>query len=160
MGKVREAYYSNTNDDELMINACINNNIKTVKEYKGDLNKPLSMGVPFLHYASNGNEYGDDDSIIKYLITNGVNINHKAFNGLTALHEACSHNKSFNVVKCLIDNGADVNAKAFNNNETPLSLACYYNHIEFIPYLLDNNADKVEIKSYWDNRIKELLLTY
>lgn len=58
-------------------------------------------------------------AVISALIENGANINHKNFNGLTALNKACI-GIEYKIADFLIDNGADVNNACIVSKNTPL----------------------------------------
>jgi ankyrin repeat protein len=76
---------------------------------------------------------------VKLLISQGVDINVKNNNGLTALHLVARGGRK-DVVELLIDNGADVNNKT-NNGMTPLHQASRNGLKEIVELLISRGAD-------------------
>jgi len=72
-----------------------------------------------LHHAALDNSNLD---VYKYIVSQGLDVNVKQNNGITALHTAAGNNPNVEALKCLISIGADVNAKV-GNGLTPLDLA-------------------------------------
>lgn len=76
---------------------------------------------------------------VKSLLTEGVNINAKGENGLTALMFAISLGQT-KIANLLIDGGADVNAK-MRGSLTTLMMAALANRFEGVRLLINNGAD-------------------
>ena len=93
-------------------------------------------GTTSLHYAA---AWDDVTVIVKYIVSNGINVNVKDDAGQTALHWSALFG-SIEVAKYLVSVGADVNAKC-NNGNTPLHLAALEENVEFIKYLVSQGAD-------------------
>ncbi|KAJ5071731.1 ada2a-containing complex component 3 isoform d [Anaeramoeba ignava] len=84
---------------------------------------------------------------IKYLISNGADVNFGNFYNQTPLHLICEYQKenTLKIMKYLIEKGADINIKRqYFYNQTPLHLICQYqkeNTLEIIKYLIKKGAD-------------------
>ncbi|MHC4648880.1 MAG: ankyrin repeat domain-containing protein, partial [Planctomycetota bacterium] len=76
---------------------------------------------------------------VQDLLTNGVEVNAKDYDGKTALGWA-AYKGHTEIVKLLLDKGADVNAKT-NKGVTALMLAAEQNHVEITKLLLAKDAD-------------------
>jgi ankyrin repeat protein len=83
--------------------------------------------------------------IIRYLVDNGLNVNHKNNDNCTPLFNACLHDNCEGALY-LIENGAEINAVAKSQRLTPLHGASIMGHAEMVKLLLFFNAD-VTIKS-------------
>ncbi|KAJ5071733.1 cyclin-dependent kinase inhibitor 2c [Anaeramoeba ignava] len=89
---------------------------------------------------------------IKYLISNGADVNFGNFYNQSPLHFACQNQNEnkLEIIKYLIEKGADINALT-KNGETPLHIVCQYqkeNILEIIKYLIEKGAD-INIKSQY-----------
>lgn len=79
---------------------------------------------------------------IQERISEGVDVNEKNYNGMTALMNAAMHNDNPEVIRVLIDAGAKVNAVNMNSSgNTALIFAAMYNNPEVVKALIDNGAD-------------------
>lgn len=81
------------------------------------------------------------ETIIRWLLLNGANVNHQDMNGSAAIHFAVQENLP-DIVALLLENGANVNIRDRLGN-TPLWKAVFEagdNH-ELIRLLLENHAD-------------------
>jgi len=91
--------------------------------------------------------------VLKYLESQGTNVNVKGNNGWTPLHQAVfesdnSHGATVNALECLIGNGADINTKN-NDGETPLYRAVHYtSSVDIVDCLIRNGADINEKDEY------------
>jgi serine/threonine-protein phosphatase 6 regulatory ankyrin repeat subunit B len=81
----------------------------------------------------------DHIEVIKCLLTEGVDMNVQANNGLTALMLA-SGNGHLEVVKCLLVEGVDINVQT-NDGLTALMLASGNGHLEVVKCLLVEGVD-------------------
>lgn len=84
-------------------------------------------------------------------------IKHKAdtnleYNGKTPIEYLVLKKENDDLIQIFI------NKKCLYNFEI-LQNACEKNHINLVKYCLDHNIEKCEIKNYYSNEIKELLLT-
>ena len=77
--------------------------------------------------------------VVKLLIDNGADLNHKNNGGVTALRTAAREGRT-EVVKLLIDNGADMNIKDVDG-WTALMHAAWNGSTEVVKFLIDNGAD-------------------
>ena len=85
----------------------------------------------------------DDIENIKFLVSEGIDVNAKNDGGYAALHLAVHSENAGNaeVVKFLVSEGADVNAKN-NDGMTPLHIVIISKgSIEFVTILISNGAD-------------------
>ena len=100
--------------------------------------KDPTWGYTALHTFARFNR--EDIEIIKTLIKGGADVNDKANNGNTPLHEAAMHNDNANIIKELIKAGADINARN-NHGFTPLhSAARFSKSVEIIRTLIEEGA--------------------
>lgn len=75
-------------------------------------------------------------------LSEGVDVNEKNHNGMTALMNAAMHNDNPEVIRVLIDAGAKVNAVNMNSSgNTALIFAAMYNNPDAVKALIDNGAD-------------------
>ena len=102
-----------------------------------------------MHAARDGHT-----EVVKLLIDNGADLNHKSNGGVTALRTAAREGRT-EVVKLLIDNGADMNIKDVDG-WTALMHASIYGHTEVVKLLVENGAD-MNIK---DSRYGRTVLIY
>ena len=77
--------------------------------------------------------------MVELLLANRADVNSKAIDGETALHEAANNGRK-DVVKLLLANKADVNAKA-SIGWTPLHFAAMRCHRDVVELLLASKAD-------------------
>ena len=87
-----------------------------------------------MHAARDGHT-----EVVKLLIDNGADLNHKNNGGVTALRTAAREGRT-EVVKLLIDNGADQNIKDVDG-WTALMYAAWNGSTEVVKLLIDNGAD-------------------
>jgi ankyrin repeat protein len=88
--------------------------------------------------------YQEDLTLIKLLLSHGVDVNSPNFRGDTPLHYSRARNKE--VVKLLIDNGADVNAR----NQSGTTILHLTNNTEIVELLLESGADVNAQNSHGD----------
>ena len=75
-------------------------------------------------------------------ISEGVDVNERNHNGMTALMNAAMHNDNPEVIHVLIEAGAKVNAKNMNSSgNTALIFAAMYNSPEVVKALIESGAD-------------------
>jgi len=72
-----------------------------------------------LHLAASDNSNVD---VVKYLISEGANVNAEDDSGMTPLHWAIVGNANIDVIKCPIEQGADIHAKS-SSGKTPFDIA-------------------------------------
>lgn len=102
--------------------AVKSNNVKILEKLKNqgirlDMRSSYNNGISPLHYAASlGN-----DSIVAYLIKNGVDVNSTDLSGKTPLHMAASQPNPIVVIE-LINFGASLNAKT-EDGKTPMDIA-------------------------------------
>jgi len=109
--------------------------VKALLEKNAELtNAKTENGETPLHSAASGGQL----EVVKFLISQGADINLKQNSGATALHFACFGGHR-DVVEWLIDNGADVNSKD-NNGLTPLRVAVFRSNKEMIALLIEKGA--------------------
>ena len=75
---------------------------------------------------------------VKFLLKNGLDVNHKDKNGKTALFYACNN---LNVIKLLIENGAD------KDIIKELFFYSYENNLEIFKYLIEEKKIDINIKN-------------
>ena len=102
--------------------AVKSNNVKILEKLKNqgirlDVRSPYNNGISPLHYAASLGH----DSIVAYLIKNGVDVNSVDLSGKTPLHMAASQSNPIVVIE-LINFGASLNAKS-DDGKTPLDIA-------------------------------------
>ena len=101
-----------------------------------------------LHIAA----YHDSEEICDYflqiLIQNGANVNARAKNGWTPLHDAACKNL-LEKADLLIENGADINSE-HENRLTQLHLSVCEGHIKMSKLLIENgaNANALDSRAY------------
>ena len=101
-------------------------------------------GRTVLIYAA----WNGSTEVVKLLIDNGADLNHKSNHGDTALMYAARDGHT-DVVKFLIDNGVDLNHKN-NGGVTALIYAARKEHTEVVKFLVDNGADmNIKTKYGW-----------
>jgi len=126
----------NTGEEESQLIIPYKNGEKHLIAHIPNYNLGFCGGSPLHIACGNGNE-----SIIKYLIEHGANINGEDEWGETPLHHACENGHE-NIVEYLIEHGADFN-KENEWGETPLHLA-YISGCERIISLLTGNETVCE----------------
>lgn len=136
--------------------AVISNNSKIIKLI---IERGAAVDICFINACLSGHKEN-----IKLLISNGVNVNYKDSNGVTALMRVAESSDEFlQVAKLLIDNGADVNAKD-KNGYTPLFYSIFdrsnidwngERDIVLMPMLLLDNGSDINAK---DKNGKSLLM--
>ncbi|MDR1962711.1 MAG: TerD family protein [Planctomycetaceae bacterium] len=94
-------------------------------------------GRPLFQYAT---EFSSNVELLKYLVTQGANVNEKNETGSTPIHCAAAFNSNVEVLKYLISQGADVNEKN-DYNTTPLHCVAFNSNIEVPQYLVSQGAD-------------------
>jgi len=93
-------------------------------------------GVTSLHSAASNS----DVEVLKYLVSQGDEVNAKDYVGDTPLHRAAAGNTQVEVFQYLVSQGADVNAKD-NTGWTPLHYAATNSNVEVLKYLVSQGAD-------------------
>lgn len=83
-------------------------------------------------------------TLSKWLLRDGVNVDHAQADGMTALHWAVFHNQS-NIVELLIRAKSNVNAST-RYQVTPLSIAATHRETETVKLLLEAGAE-VDVRS-------------
>ncbi|WP_434732471.1 ankyrin repeat domain-containing protein [Wolbachia endosymbiont of Zygogramma bicolorata] len=110
------------------------------RHYPGKLVRTVNVednrGQTPLHQAS----YNGNFSVVKYLISEGADVNARSEDDWVPLHLA-SYNGELDVVKYLINKGADVNTTELLYHVTPLHLAAYHGKLSIIKYLISEGAD-------------------
>lgn len=76
--------------------------------------------------------------IVKYLVSVGVDINHEARDGCSALHYL-AQDGTVDMIKFMVENGAEVN-KTCRGRETPLKWASYGKNTPVMEYLVSVGA--------------------
>lgn len=84
-----------------------------------------------------------DLRMVKLLIENGFEIEHREYLGFTPLRIA-AFNGHFDIVRYLVEQGAEIDSKA-DDKATPLSHAAAKGHVDIVDFLIDEGAD-VNIK--------------
>ncbi|MBN1981654.1 MAG: ankyrin repeat domain-containing protein [Chitinivibrionales bacterium] len=114
--------------------------IEMIVNKDADVNAKDQKGMCPLFRALSRVKEQNKNSIIKLLISKGVNLNAKVTsNEKTALHYASS-NGLFETVKLLVQHGANVNARD-DHKETPLMKAINKEYLEIAKFLIENGAD-------------------
>lgn len=83
--------------------------------------------------------------IVKLLLENGADVNHKGKDGLTPLISAMISRCPLNIIKMLFTHGADISA-ADGFQQTPLYWAAYTERIDYVWLLLEKGADRTECR--------------
>ena len=79
---------------------------------------------------------------IQERLSEGIDVNEKNHNGMTALMNAAMHNDNPEVIRVLVGAGAKVNSVNMNSSgNTALIFAAMYNTPDVLKALLDNEAD-------------------
>jgi ankyrin repeat protein len=128
------------------IYACANGHLDLVKflhEKGTDIFLESSTRITALTEAS------EHTPIIRYLVANGLDVNHKSNDNSTPLFNACRYGNCEGALY-LIENGADINAATESKCLTPLHVAAMMGHVEIVKLLLFLNAD-VTMKSTLGN---------
>ena len=76
--------------------------------------------------------------MVRFLISNHANVNHRSRKDSTALHIACFKG-NLDIATMLIDNGANVNARKMDGS-TPLHYAVSQGHVSIVELLIRNGA--------------------
>jgi hypothetical protein len=86
--------------------------------------------------------------VVKYLVSQGADVNMKNGEGFTALHEVAMHSGNVGILQYLISQGADVNVKNFRRDSeqkfsevTPLHLASSHGHVNAAQVLVSAGAN-------------------
>ena len=101
----------------------------------------------------------EHDSIMKYLIENGANINEETNDGRTPLFNACQ-SRHITLVKYLVKHGVNLN-KEGNNDWILLFYACQNRQEDVVKYLIDKNKEKLNnkyIKSNKYSMVKDIIM--
>ncbi|KFY18875.1 hypothetical protein V491_04679 [Pseudogymnoascus sp. VKM F-3775] len=98
--------------------------IRILLEYRADPQIPDSSGHTILHLLGYNSHQGDpiNTTLLDSILSHGVNINHAANNGKTALHVFARNLRQVSAAKFLIRHGADVRARD-SLRETPFHAA-------------------------------------
>lgn len=80
----------------------------------------------------------NDFSLVKELVSKGININERNRNNTTAPYVAC-FNKNFHIVKYLVEKGADLE-EGFLNGDTLLHVACMKGDLDIVRHLVEHGA--------------------
>ena len=141
-------------DDEIFVEACVNNNLEKVKEmvengYDFEYNLELDNKVRSpLAYAV---KHGSID-VARYLIEKGADINDDEV--YPSPLKIAVRNKNVEMTSLLLDNGAIVDI-CDAKHSTPLQWAVFGGCEEIVKLLLDNGADANHVD---DNGITPLFL--
>jgi ankyrin repeat protein/beta-lactamase regulating signal transducer with metallopeptidase domain len=103
-----------------------------------------SEGATALHEAA---AIGDV-SLVKSLISQGMDVDAKDDNGQTPLHEAAKRGHK-DVAELLISKGADIEAKILDGETTPLLQAISQGNLETVALLLDKGANVQVQEGEW-----------
>lgn len=90
-------------------------------------------GTSILHFVARSGQM----KTIKFLQSQGVDVNAKTKDGWTALHSA-SHGGHFECVKFLQEHSADINSAKDKNGWTAFHSAARLGHIKTIKFLLES----------------------
>ena len=105
-------------------------------KYGNDVHALDEEGVLLLHQAI---RLGEDIAVIKFLVSEGADIQAKTKDGFTPLHIA-ANTKDIALVQFLVSQGADVNAKD-DHGKTPLFWAAVLGNWETAQFLISEGAD-------------------
>lgn len=116
--------------------------VKSLLESGFDPNIQTKNGLtPLIHAAEVGNI-----EVLKALLEHGVEVNHRDYQGCTALLMlTCFHGDDFEGVKLLLDHGADPKIKD-NKGTTPLYYAAGHGNVDVLKLLCDEDVE-VDAKS-------------
>lgn len=99
-------------------------------------NLPISSRMKsFFNAVNSGNV-----TCVDFLLRQGIDINAKDYNLLTALYLAVKSNNNL-MVSFLILRGADPNITCGINHETPVTLAAKENKVSILHYLIQHNGN-------------------
>ncbi|XP_031626684.1 carboxypeptidase A1-like [Contarinia nasturtii] len=111
----------------------LKNILRSLSSVSSPNGRPKSKDEEFLIAASVGNT-----QILEKLIDEGVNLNTRSVQGMTALHFAAD-NGHYEVAKLLVYSRADVNAQDFFLN-TPLHIASSHDDVDMMKLFIENGA--------------------
>ncbi|OUM60550.1 hypothetical protein PIROE2DRAFT_46140, partial [Piromyces sp. E2] len=104
-----------------------------------------------LHIACKNN----NETIVKYLIEHGADINIKHYNLYTMLHYACE-NKNENLVKYLIEKGANIYIKN-KLGDTPLEIAQKKNAENIMDYIEKKRDEYTKLLTACENNNENIV---
>jgi ankyrin repeat protein len=118
------------------------NKVERLIQTGADPNTQDKHGKTPLYYAV----YFNRETIVKYLIEKGANVNLRSFDGASLLHVAIIEKADHAIIKLLIEAGINVNERHEklrdrNYGLTPLYLAVLSDRISVVKILLDHGAD-------------------
>ncbi|MBO4631176.1 MAG: ankyrin repeat domain-containing protein [Lentisphaeria bacterium] len=140
---IRENGFTKWDDPEIMLAACKTpflENVQTVHKFGGNVNARDKDGDMALMSAA---ALGSVETV-KYLVSQGADLNAKNENGATVLMYAAGYPGNLETVKYLVGKGADVNEKigGLFGGTTALMLAARVpGNLETVKYLVGKGAD-------------------
>lgn len=114
--------------------SIVNYLLNTTSKQQADINLKTSLGITPLYTASQYNQYG----VVELLLKKGADLNLCRNDGENPLYIACENGHD-RIVKLLLDNKADINFKI--KGETPLYIALRKGHVSTLQLLQGKGAD-------------------
>jgi ankyrin repeat protein len=124
------------NINEAVLKGNLNGVVSVINKDKSKIYFKDQDGSTLLHLAV----FNDHIDIVKYLVSQGVDVNAQDSEGDTPLHLAASSGY-LEVAKYLVSKGANVNATNKSFQETPLHRTSYYGYIDMVKLLVNHGAD-------------------
>ena len=124
------------NTNEAVLKGNLNGVVSAISKDKSKIYSKDQDGSTLLHVAVSN----DHIDIVKYLVSQGADVDSQDSEGDTPLHLAASSGL-LEIAKYLVSKGANVNARNTSFQETPLNRTTYYGYIDMVKLLVTHGAD-------------------